>query len=158
MIRAFCILQQIFNHTVMENQLPITINRLQHVGIPVTDVVKSEAFYNRFGFNKVMQSAFTSEGETGTCVMMRLNEVIIELYQMPVKQLQEIKNRKNGHVDHIAFDVDDADAVFKTLSADGSFTILEEQPVFLPFWKNGCKYFNILGPDGEILEFNEIIK
>jgi lactoylglutathione lyase len=27
----------------------------------------------------------------------------------------------------------------------------------LPFWKNGCKYFNITGPDGERLEFNQIL-
>ena len=24
-------------------------------------------------------------------------------------------------------------------------------------WKNGCKYFNVLGPDGERLEFNQIL-
>lgn len=142
----------------MENQLAITINKLQHVGIPVSDVVKSEAFYNRFGFKNVMQSPFTADGETGTCVMMQLNDIILELYQMPAKQLQEIKARKNGHIDHIAFDVDGIEAVFETLSADGSFTILEEKPVFLPFWKHGCKYFNMLGPDNEILEFNQVIK
>ena len=29
--------------------------------------------------------------------------------------------------------------------------------VFLPFWKNGCNYLNITGPDGERLEFNQIL-
>jgi len=38
-----------------------------------------------------------------------------------------------------------------------SIHIIEEQPVFLPFWEKGCKYFNILGPDGERLEFNQIL-
>jgi lactoylglutathione lyase len=28
----------------------------------------------------------------------------------------------------------------------------------LAFWSKGCKYFNILGPDGERLEFNQILK
>ena len=37
------------------------------------------------------------------------------------------------------------------------FKVIEEAPVFLPFWKNGCKYFNITGPDGERLEFNQIL-
>ena len=27
----------------------------------------------------------------------------------------------------------------------------------LSFWKNGCNYFNITGPDGERLEFNQIL-
>ncbi|MDB5008739.1 MAG: putative lyase [Mucilaginibacter sp.] len=142
----------------MEDQLSISINKLQHAGIPVTDITRSAAFYSRFGFKNVMQSPFTFDGETGTCIMMQLKDIIIELYQMPAKQLEEIKSRKNGHVDHIAFDVDDVDAVFKTLKADGTIKILENAPVFLPFWKNGCKYFNIQGPDGEVLEFNEIIK
>jgi catechol 2,3-dioxygenase-like lactoylglutathione lyase family enzyme len=142
----------------MENQLSTLINKLQHVGIPVTDMAKSEAFYSQFGFKNVMQSPFTFEGEAGICVMMQLKEIMIELYQMPAKQLQEIKSRKNGHVDHIAFDVDDADKVFETLLKDGSFKIMEDKPVILPFWKNGCKYFNIIGPDGERLEFNEVIK
>jgi lactoylglutathione lyase len=141
----------------MENKLPITINKLQHVGIPVTDVAVSTRFYSRFGFKSVMQSPFTHEGETGTCIMMQLNDIIIELYQIPAKQLQEIKTRKNGHIDHIAFDVDDIDVVFETLKADGSIKILEDKPVFLPFWKKGCKYFNIQGPDQEILEFNQIM-
>src|SRR3954454_22369412 len=99
----------------MENTELVTINKLQHVGIPVTNLTISEAFYNRLGFENVMQSDFTFEGATGTCMMMQHRDIIIELYQMPQKQLQEIKVRKDGHVDHIAFDVDDVDATFNTL-------------------------------------------
>ena len=60
-------------------------------------------------------------------------------------------------MEYIAFDVDDADLTFKTLK-ENNFIVLENEPVFLNFWNKGCKYFNILGPDGERLEFNEIIK
>ena len=141
----------------MEDQLAITINHLQHVGIPVTNIAISEAFYARFGFKNVMQSPFTLDGETGTCIMMQHTTITIELYQLPASKLQEIRQRVNGHIDHIAFDVDDVDAVFATLK-QASFTILEEAPVFLSFWKKGCKYFNIVGPDGERLEFNQVIK
>jgi lactoylglutathione lyase len=38
---------------------------------------------------------------------------------------------------------------------EGLITI-EEGSVFLPFCKSGCRYFYILGPDGERLEFNQI--
>jgi lactoylglutathione lyase len=75
---------------------------------------------------------------------------------MPKKELTAIKKRKDGHIDHIAFDVDDIDLTFHTLKNEG-FDVLEAAPVFLPFWKNGCKYFNIKGPDGERLEFNQIL-
>jgi lactoylglutathione lyase len=87
---------------------------------------------------------------------MKLNDMIIELYQLPENELKEIRDRNNGHIDHIAFDVDDIDETFEVLKA-ASFNIIEEQPVFLSFWKNGCKYFNITGPDGERLEFNQIL-
>ena len=141
----------------MENQVLTVINSLQHVGIPVSNISASELFYNRLGFKKVMQSTFVIEGETGICIMIKYKEVVIELYQMPYKQLQEIKARKNGHIDHIAFDVDDIDSTYKILK-EASFNIIENEPVYLPsFWKKGCKYFNIIGPDGERLEFNQIL-
>jgi len=134
----------------------IAINHLQHVGIPVTDIAVSENFYMRLGFTNVMQSLFATPDGDGTCIMMKNNSVIIELYQLPAKQIDEIKNRKNGHIDHLAFDVDDIDMVFGQLK-NASFKIIEQAPVFLPFWKKGCKYFNITGPDGERLEFNQVL-
>ena len=141
----------------MENLVPITINRLQHVGIPVSDIVVSEEFYKRLGFENAMQSEFILEGKPGICIMMKNKEVIIELYQLPDHKLAEIRSRADGHVDHLAFDVDDVESTFEILK-NASFIILEDEPVVLSFWKHGCKYFNILGPDGEKLEFNEIIK
>lgn len=141
----------------MENNNPILINHLQHTGIPVTDIAVSEDFYTKLGFSKVMQSDFIHDNETGTCIMMQNNNVIIELYQMPDSKLEEIRKRGNGHIDHIAFDVDNVDKTFAALKA-ASFQIIEDEPVYLPFWNKGCKYFNILGPDGERLEFNQIFK
>lgn len=136
----------------------LKINHIQHIGIPVTDIKKSEVFYEKLGFTNVMVSTFEIEAEKGGIVaMMKRETMIIELYQMPESKLSEIKSRKDGHVDHIAFDVDDIDLTFTILKENG-FQILEERPVFLNFWDNGCSYFNILGPDGERLEFNQIIK
>ena len=129
---------------------------IQHIGIPVTDIKRSEAFYEKLGFKNVMGSTFEYNGNKGVVAMMKLNGMIVELYQMPEAELTEIRNRQNGHIDHIAFDVDDIDATFRELK-QASFNALEEAPVFLSFWKNGCKYFNITGPDGERLEFNQIL-
>ena len=140
----------------MANQLRITINGIQHIGIPVTDLENSERFYNKLGFNNVMRSEFAYQGQTGICMMMKNEAMIIELYQMPENKLAEIRERKNGHIDHIAFDVNDINQTFEVLR-DADVQIDEAEPVYLPFWKNGCKYFNIIGPDGERLEFNQIL-
>lgn len=134
----------------------VKLNHIQHTGIPVTDITVSETFYESLGFKNVMATTFQYNGGTGNVAMMKMNDIIIELYQMPEAELKEIKQRKNGHIDHIAFDVDDIDAAFRELK-EASFNVLEEAPVFLSFWKNGCKYFNITGPDGERLEFNQIL-
>lgn len=136
--------------------MTVSINGFQHLGIPVTNLVRSVAFYERLGFENIMTSSFEINGEKGSVSMMKRGNMIIELYQLPEKELAGIKNRNNGHIDHIAFDVDDIDTTFTTLK-NNSFNIIEESPVFLPFWNNGCKYFNILGPDGERLEFNQIL-
>lgn len=136
----------------------LKINHIQHIGIPVNDIIISEAFYKKLGFKNIMSSTFEIESEEGGIVaMMERNNMIIELYQMPESKLSEIRDRKNGHIDHIDFDVDDIDITFRKLK-ENDFQIIEEQPVFLNFWKKGCKYFNILGPNGERLEFNQILK
>jgi len=140
----------------MEDQVFIEIRSLQHTGIPVTNIAVSEAFYTRLGFHKVMQKPFQMDERTGTCIMMKNGSIVIELYQLPEHKLQAIRERKDGHIDHIAFDVDDIEKTFTALK-NARFHILEEAPVYLPFWEKGCRYFNILGPDGERLEFNQIL-
>ena len=132
------------------------IHKIQHLGIPAHDLEISIPFYERLGFENVMESPFEFDGGYGTCVMMKNHEVIVELYQMPEKQLAEIRQRKNGHVDHFAIDVSDVDLAFDTLKKAG-FEMLESTPTFLPFWKNGTRFFNVKGPSGETIEFNQIL-
>jgi len=134
----------------------LKINRLQHIGIPFTDMKISIAFYKRLGFADVMNAGFEFNGGRGKAVMMKLKDMVIELYQMPEAELAEIRSRTNGHIDHVAFDVDDIEQTYAVLKNAG-FDIREDLPVFLPFWKKGCRYFNILGPDGERLEFNQVL-
>lgn len=134
----------------------LIFNRIQHIGIPVTDIKQSETFYNQLGFKNVMASSFNYNGNEGQVAMMQKDEMIIEIYQMPANELNEIKKRKAGNIDHVAFDVNDIYIAFDELRKAG-FHIVEEVPVHLPFWKNGCRYFNVLGPDGERLEFNQIL-
>jgi catechol 2,3-dioxygenase-like lactoylglutathione lyase family enzyme len=134
----------------------LSITGLQHVGIPVTNIKASETFYQNLGFTKVMESPFDYKGNTGTCIMMKRESIMMELYQFPANELQGIRSRGDGHIDHIAFDVPDIDEAFAALKNAG-YSMLEEMPTFLKFWTNGVKFFNILGPDGERLEFNQIL-
>ena len=67
--------------------------------------------------------------------MMKLNEMIIELYQMPDRELAEIRSRKNGHIDHIAFDVDDIDTTFADTKKAMGFHYRRSNPYFFLFGK-----------------------
>ncbi len=135
----------------------LQLSSIQHVGIPVTNLGRSVLFYKSLGFTTVLESSFMHLGEMGRVVMMKSGDIIMELYQLPESALSEIRERKTGHIDHIAFDVADIDAAFSELR-EGGFTIFEPAPVFLAFWEHGCKYFNVEGPDGERLEFNQRLK
>lgn len=138
--------------TLLENNF----NGLQHIGIPVTEIQRSVTFYRRLGFQPVMEKTFPEgDGET-TAFMMQRAGVLLELYQPPASQCEALRNRSDGPVDHIAFAVTDIQAAFDEMQADGQ-TIIEAGPVHLDFWENGCKYFAIRGPDGEKLEFNQIL-
>lgn len=136
--------------------MKLKLNHIQHIGLPVTNMERSEVFYEKLGFTNVMKSTFKHNGEEGKVSMMQYGDIIIEIYQMPERELIEVRTRKDGRIDHIAFDVDNIDEAFQTLKK-AAFEVIENEPVFLPFWKNGCKYFNITGPDGERLEFNQIL-
>lgn len=136
--------------------MELKINRLQHVGLPVTDIRRSVAFYESLGFRDSMSREFIHQGETVRVAMMEKSGVVMELYQLGPADLEEIRTRRNGHIDHVAFDVDDIDATYKLLKENG-FTPLEPEPVELPFFERGMKFFFILGPDGERLEFSQIL-
>src|SRR5688572_26495337 len=110
----------------------VTVTGLQHIGIPVTDIKKSEAFYTAFGFRNVMQSSFPFQGDSGICIMMERDHMILELYQMPPEVLKDIRNRKDGHIDHLAFNVTDVDHAYTSLKNMG-YNIVEPGPVFLQF-------------------------
>jgi catechol 2,3-dioxygenase-like lactoylglutathione lyase family enzyme len=131
---------------------------MQHIGIPVTNLTVSVDFYSSLGFKRILASSVPvpEENDAILVAMMEQNGVIIELYQVTRKEIQNLRKRKDGPVDHIAFDMKDVEKAFYELKNAG-FTLIEEKPVFLDFWEKGCKYFAIRGPDGEKLEFNEII-
>ncbi len=138
------------------NPLESNFNGIQHIGIPVTDLDRSVAFYGRLGFEPVMAAGFEHNGGNGQCRMMQRGAAVIELYQMPPGELEEIRRRGNGHIDHVAFDVVDIERAFSDLREAG-FTIDQEAPVGLDFWDRGCRFFHVIGPDGERLEFNQIL-
>ncbi len=129
----------------------------QHLGLPVTNMDASKGFYARLGFTEIMARELPRGGDKLRVSMMELNGFILELYQLPGAEGEAVKQRDDGHIDHIALDVRDINAAFEAIRAAG-LTPLEDMPVFLPFWERGIYYFNIRGLDGERIEFCERVR
>lgn len=127
---------------------------LSHIGIVVSDIEVSKKFYERFGFKETFKTKIKGYQDEAKVVVLEKNGVNLQLIQPTGKSLKEVKSRKDGHIDHVAFDVKDVDKAFKELKNAG-LNVVQDKPVFLPLWEKGIRYFNILGPDGENLEFSQ---
>ncbi|MEA3327866.1 MAG: VOC family protein [Chloroflexota bacterium] len=128
-----------------------------HLGVPVTDLDRSKEFYSQFGFEEIAYGELQVGDEQIKVSLMEKDGFVFEFFQLVGDDLDEVKTRKDGFIDHIALDVLDADKAFAELK-DAGFEILEDAPVPLPLFENGVKYFMIRGPMGEKIEFNEMIK
>lgn len=117
---------------------------LQHIGVPTNDLNKTIEFYKSLGFEVALRTANGDE----QVAFLRLGDLTIETYQN--FKAAEI----NGAVDHIAINVTDVDEARRIADRMGLEVIEEGQ---LPFWTNGVKYFTILGPNREKLEFNQYL-
>jgi catechol 2,3-dioxygenase-like lactoylglutathione lyase family enzyme len=133
------------------------VRGLQHLGLPVTDIARSRQFYGQIGFKVIMDITLPEEDGPLQVAMLELHGLVLELYQLPGAALDEIRARSDGHIDHVSLDVLDVNRAFDDVRAMG-LEPLEESPVFLPFWDKGVRYFNVRGPDGERVEFNERVR
>ena len=117
---------------------------LQHIGIPTNDLNLTIDFYQSLGFELAHRTANGDE----QVAFLKLGNLMIETYQ------NFKAARINGAVDHIAINVTDVEEARRIADSMGLEVVEEGQ---LPFWENGVKYFTILGPNREKLEFNQYL-
>lgn len=119
---------------------------LQHIGVPAKDLQESVAFYESLGFVQV----WPDKADMAGVAFLRLGSCVIETYAA------EQTAKCAGAVDHIALNVCDIEAAFAAVRA-GGYRMLDESIQALPFYQNGVRYFTILGPNEEKIEFNQIL-
>lgn len=115
---------------------------IQHVGIPTNDINETVAFYESLGFTL----AFAANNNGEEVRFLQLGNLIVEAYQNGAAVL------KTGAIDHIAINVKDIDALFEEVKAAGH-VMLDDHVNGLPFWERGVRFFTILGPNKEKIEF-----
>lgn len=117
---------------------------IQHIGIPTNNMKETITFYEQLGFHVALQTNNKEE----KVAFLQLNNLIIETYENKTAAMQA------GAIDHIALDVKNIDYLFELMKAQ-NFHLLDNQVNKLPFWENGVKFFTILGPNKEKIEFCE---
>lgn len=122
------------------------ITGVQHIGIPTNDIEKTIEFYTSLGFEIAL---FTlNEAANEKVAFLRLGNLVIETYENMAAAM------KNGAIDHIALDVKNIDELFEEVRTTG-YHLLDDEVQSLPFWENGVKFFTIVGPNEEKIEFCE---
>lgn len=119
---------------------------LQHVGLPTADIGKTLAFYQRLGFH----IACDTQNGTKRVAFLRLKDLTLEVYE------SDQAAGKEGAIDHLALNVSDVDAVHAWAVEQG-LAALEPEVRFLPFWDRGVRFFTVPGPNGEKIEFNQML-
>ena len=121
---------------------------LQHVGLPTNDLKKTLAFYEGLGFETVYLVKNEAAGED--VAFLRLQGLTLEVYENGKAAME------SGAIDHLAIDVTDVEAAYR-LAQEQGYEIVSDGVEFLPFWENGVKYFILLGPNRERIEFNQYL-
>lgn len=130
------------------------ITGIQHIGIPVINLEESIKFYKQLSFICIHSKDITREEGKIRVAFMQLNTCIIELYEFEGSYLEEVKKRTNGHIDHIALNVTDIEYMFKKLKNEG-FQLIDDEIQTIPFFEKGVRFFTVLGPNNEKVEFNQ---
>lgn len=123
------------------------ITGIQHVGIPSKDLDKTIAFYESPGFN---QAGLFHNGKN-RCAFMRFGNLTIETWEGdPVAM-------KAGAINHISLNTVNVDKAFADAKAQG-LNLKDNEIQSIPsFWDKGIRFFNILGPNEETIEFCQIL-
>lgn len=120
---------------------------IQHIGIPTNDIRETIRFYEQLGFRVIL--ATDNNGES--VAFLQMQNLVIETYENKTAAMQP------GAIDHIAVDVKNIDALFELVKSM-NLQLLDAQVNGLPFWEKGVKFFTIMGPNREKIEFCERIE
>ncbi len=120
------------------------ITGIQHVGLPTEDMKATRDFYGQLGF----EAALETLNNGAQVVFFKLYNLVIEAY--------EVKKAAGaiGAIEHVAIDVTDIEKIYEEICNKGLNT-LNDEIHFLPFWENGVRFFTIMGPNHEKIEFSQ---
>lgn len=126
---------------------------LGHIGIIVKDIDVSKKFYcDNLNFELIHENTLAGDDGVTKLAFVTTGGCTLELIQKPAHS-----QRTDGHVDHIAFKVKDIENTWKQLKAKGIVFTTEDITTAPGLFEKGDRWILFRGPDGELLEINEIL-
>lgn len=124
--------------------------KLDHLGMAVDNVEAAKEFYVSV-LGGTVEGTFFCDGDPNPVYFVRVGETLYEIYQEPVPA------DARGKIDHVAYVSNDIEADYKYCCEKG-YTVTTDGIEALPtFWTDGCRYFKILSPTGEQVEFSQTL-
>ncbi|MDD3206008.1 MAG: VOC family protein [Lachnospiraceae bacterium] len=117
------------------------IHGIQHIGIPCENIEEAIRFYQEIAFDVVYQTV----NENQKVCFLQNENLIIECYEDKAVKV-------NGAINHFAINTTEIEKVY-TEMINKKMKMVEEKINYLPFWEKGVKFFTILGPNKEQIEF-----
>ena len=123
--------------------------KLDHIGVQCVNSEKDATWYmDKLGF-KLVAKFKSSRGDYYTWFVTN-GQITYEIYQNA-----DMDPKKQGLVDHIALNSTDIEADYKAC-LDAGLTVCTNGIESIPTrWERGCRYFKVLSPTGEQIEFNQ---
>ena len=125
---------------------------LDHIGLACSDVETDVKFYQDvLGYQVI--GKFPSAITGRNCYFLKSGYTVYEVYQP-----NNLPETAYGKIDHIAFVSYDIEADYQ-FAVEQGYEISTNGIESIPnrFTKNGARYFKILSPTGEQVEFTQII-
>jgi len=130
---------------------PAHATAYEHVGIRVSDPERARRFYERLGFHEELRFDDYAN-EMATPAGVRINLVFNGTACKDAKNVLQDEPVKLPGITHVAFVVEDLDALVTWLNAAG--IVITEGPE--PIGPRRVGLF-IRDPDGNVLEFNQLL-
>lgn len=125
--------------------------KVGHIGFGTNDIEATVRWYmDVLGFELI--GSFTS-ADNEPIRFLKLGDLVYEVWQPAEGQTVDAP----GKLDHICFESQDIEADYRYCQEQG-YTFEEEGIQAMPeIWDNGIRFFKIMSPSGEPVEFCQIL-
>ena len=128
---------------------------LLHIGVPVVSVSDAiQWFSDNMGFELAYETDYLDHGVPEKVAFIQKGDVMYELYEYLEDPKRAAVLNSNHKIDHIAFRVENVDKAYEEAHRLNLQII---KPITdLPFWENGCRFFTVSTPNGDLVEYMQI--